>query len=131
MEAQRNKQPKKPKKLVNKVVVIIIIVVVLVLGVWYFSRPQSNAKVSNKETQVSSTVSNNTKQLQVALDAMKTLFVNGDHTKYRTDITDKEFSHVSDKIKKLDNSDVKTDLENKLEEIKKSQNQEMSSTNSN
>lgn len=122
------RQDGKSSNIIFKVIVFLVLGFVLVLGGRYFLDNNSKKTTTKKSEAQVSTVKEETKQLQVALDAMKQLFVDGDHTKYRKDITDKEFNHVNDEIKKLETSDVKTSLEKKLEEIKKFQTQQSSTS---
>lgn len=122
------RQDGKSSNIIFKVIIFLVLGFVLVLGGRYFLDNNSKKTTTKKSEAQVSTVKEETKQLQVALDAMKQLFVDGDHTKYRKDITDKEFNHVNDEIKKLETSDVKTSLEKKLEEIKKFQTQQSSTS---
>lgn len=116
------RQDKKSSNIIVKLVILVIILGGVVFGARYMlnDKQKSNNVTKTKETQVS-TVNKETEQLQVALDAMKELFIDGDHTKYRTDVTKKEFSSVQDKIDKLEDSTVKENLQTKLDDIKKVQ----------
>ncbi|MGY3704638.1 hypothetical protein BW731_05990 [Vagococcus martis] len=116
------RQDKKSSNIIVKLVILVAIVVGVIFGGRYIlnDKQKSSTTTKTKETQVS-TVNKESEQLQVALDAMKELFVNGDPTRYRTDVTKKEFSSVQDKIDKLEGSTVKENLQTKLDEIKKSQ----------
>lgn len=117
-----------PKKGNSKKIIGLIIVLLLAVGGSYAyitlnGTSKKDVKQTTKTTESRKKVDPEIKKLQVALDELSKLFVDGKSDEYRTDVTDKEFETAEKAIDKVENKDLKKELSDKLKEVKNAQNQ--------